>query len=116
MLKTLEFKSNTQSKLFDKIMRKMNATKLDPYYTSLALLWSATDKDELLSCVSSGVKLDIVEKVIESYSTSEKALIRFGLQCFNEKFDDITLPEVLENLDSKNIAIVKQAIAIRYKL
>ncbi|HDR7766041.1 TPA: hypothetical protein QCY08_003030 [Bacillus paranthracis] len=111
---TLGFKSKMQSELFDKIMRKMNVTKFDCYYSSLALLSSATYKEELLDCVDQGVKLDKVKEVIKPYTNGEKSLIRFGLQCFNENMDNITLPEVLESLDEENREIVKQALRIRY--
>ncbi|GAB6502691.1 hypothetical protein bcgnr5385_50780 [Bacillus cereus] len=114
MLMTLEFKSKMQSELFDKIMRKMNVTKFDCYYSSLALLWSATYKEELLDCIDQGVKLDKVKEVIKPYTNGEKSLIRFGLQCFIENMDNITLPKVLESLDEENREIVKQALRIRY--
>lgn len=114
MFKTLEFKSRTQSELFDKIMHKMDVTEFDRYRVSLALLWSATYKEELLQYIGTGIKVDEVKEVIAPYTNGEKALIRFGLQCYRENADDITLPELLESLDSENKEIVKQAIEVRY--
>lgn len=116
MFKALEFKSSTQSELFDKIMHKMDVSQFDRYRTSLALLWSATYKEELLSYITEdgGVKADKLSEVIREYTNAEKSLIRFGLQCFNERFDSISLPEVLESLDTNNQKIVKQAIEVRY--
>ncbi|WP_242487673.1 hypothetical protein [Bacillus sp. TH12] len=116
MLETLEFKSTLHGELFAKLMSKMGAQSSDRYRVSLAWVWSATYKDELLSCVDSGVDLDKIEELIKPYTNAEKSLIRFGLQCYNENFDDITLPDVLVSLDLENKEVVRQAIYLRYDI
>lgn len=114
MLETLEFKSTLHGELFAKMMAKMDAQTSDRYRVSLAWIWSAIYKEELLDCMDSGVNLYKVDEVTKSYTNAEKSLVRFGLQCYNEGFDDITLPNVLVSLDLENKEVVRQAIYLRY--
>ncbi|AIW87861.1 hypothetical protein bwei_5318 [Bacillus mycoides] len=116
MLETLEFKSTLHGELFAKMMDKMNAQMSDRYRVSLAWVWSAIYKEELLDCVDSGVSLDKVDELIKPYTNAEKSLVRFGLQCYNENFDDITLPDVLVSLDLENKEVVRQTIYLRYDI
>lgn len=66
----------------------------------------ALDKD--------GVDLDVLLPKLEVYSSSERAMIRFALQCFNGNIDNISLNDVMYNLDENNVRVIKQAIDLRY--
>ena len=44
------------------------------------------------------------------FSSSEKNMIRFALQCFNSSIDDIKLADIMYSLDNENVKVIKQAI------
>jgi len=60
------------------------------------------------------IDISKVYKEIEVYSSSERSIVRFAMQCFNSNIDDITLAELMYSLDASNTRLVKQAIDLRY--
>ena len=70
----------------------------------------------LIECIDNegSIDLDLLYEKIAVFSSSEKHMIRFALQCFNGSLDDIPLSNVMWSLDAKNTRVIKQAIDIRY--
>lgn len=60
--------------------------------------------------------VDKFKERIRQYSTYEKAILRFALQLFNARLDDITLTDVLSGLDIENKKVVLAAIKFRFNL
>jgi|SRR5699024_3734119 len=89
----------------------------DVYYGSLAYLVSATGKERKIVKTfkrDGSVDSDKYMEIIQVYSSSEQALLKFALQCFNSRLSKITIADVFYSLDSQNSKVVKQAIEIRY--
>lgn len=84
---------------------------------SFAYIVSATYKgNQILPALYDNGSIDIEKylDVIKPFSSSEKAMLKFAIQCFNGSFSDIAIPDVFRSLDTENTAIIKQAINIRY--
>ncbi|GAB2560880.1 hypothetical protein [Gracilibacillus alcaliphilus] len=61
--------------------------------------------------------LDVGElyEIMGVFSSSDKNMIRFALQCFNSSIDDIKLADVMHGLDGQNIKVIKQAIDLLWR-
>ena len=89
----------------------------DREYGSLSYLVAATGKtgDVINIYDHEGLDIDILRDRMGVYSSSEIAMIRFGLQLFNSNIDDIKLNDVFWSLDDENTAVVKAAIDYRFR-
>ena len=112
----LYWKSEQHKEDYEKLMDKLDANPRDRYRKSFSYLVSATGKAEyLLKHVDMiGVASKFIKEEIEPYSPSERNMILFALQLFNNDMSDIILPDVVLSLDSENYKCVIQAIHIRY--
>ena len=114
----LFFKDEIHESQFNAILDTVGADNIE--VTTLAYLTAATYKGKrLIEEKALNYKFIDDEKfleVIAPYSSSEKGLLRFALQCYNRHYDTITLPEVLQPLDETHHKIVKNALTLRYKL
>lgn len=89
----------------------------DIEYGSFAYLVGATGKAfHIMKFIDdeNHVDVDGLLEMIGVFSSSEKSMIKFALQCFNKSFSDIILADVMWSLDETNTKVVKQAIDIRY--
>lgn len=88
----------------------------DLYYGTFSYIVGATYKTKHIAKAIYDRQIDVDEiyETIKVYSSSEKYMIRFALQCFNGSIDEIKLSDVMHSLDDVNTKIVKQAINIRY--
>ncbi len=89
----------------------------DVEYGSFAYIVGATYKAKQVASAideEGNIDLDELYEIIGVFSSSERGMIRFALQCFNNSMDEITLGEVMRPLDDKNTKVIKQVIDIRY--
>ena len=114
------FKSDYHEETAIKLMNLFGFKSLEDNreYGAFCYVATATYKFEDLKNVvdPEGIDLDAIEQMMLVYSPSEMALIRFGLQLFNERIDDITIPELMSSLDRDNKIIVLEAIKFRFKI
>ncbi|MGE6591615.1 hypothetical protein ACQKEX_14570 [Bacillus pumilus] len=114
------FKSENHKKQTDLILDLLGEKPFDladdVYYRSFAYVAGAVNKfNEIKETINlDGIDLDQLYEEMERFSSSEKAMTRFAIQCFNGRLDDITLPQVMHSLDSENSNGIKEAIGIRY--
>lgn len=86
-------------------------------YGSFAYLVGAVYKaKDVVKCFDEFNSIDTerFNKVISVYSSSEKSMLNFALQCFNKSLSDITIADTFWSLDDVNTDILKKAIDIRY--
>ena len=86
-------------------------------YGSFAYIVGATGKAKnIIKCFNetNSINTDMFYETIQVYSSSEKSMLLFALQCFNDRLSDITLADTFRSLDSNNEKVIKQAIEIRY--
>lgn len=118
--RTMFFKDEYHQELAVKLMNEFGFQNLedDREYGAFCYVAAATYKEKDLLSIASpeGIDLDELEQKMLVYSTSERSMIRFGLQLFNSGIDDIILPEVLSSLDDKNEKVIMQSIIFRYNI
>lgn len=86
-------------------------------YGSLAYIIGATYKGNyFINYINENGSIDSngLLKKIQVFSSSERNMIKFALQCFNNKMNDITLYDTMYSLDNNNRKIIKEAINLRY--
>ncbi|MCY7865918.1 hypothetical protein P8918_13165 [Bacillus spizizenii] len=112
------FKSDFHEQQTNLLLKKLGRSTVteDLEYGVFAYVTGATLKAEKVEQAIDGEGVDIEKlyEIIDVFSSSEKAMIRFALQCFNSSIDDIKLSEVMRSLDDQNTQVVKQAINILY--
>ena len=90
----------------------------DVEYGTVAYIFGALSYkfNDLISVIDDDQSLDVgkLYELIDVYSSSERNMIRFAMQCFNSNIDDICLNDVLYSLDNENALVIKTAIEIRY--
>lgn len=88
----------------------------DVEYGALAYIIGATYKADFLERAFSteGIELEKIYEIIGPYSSAEKGMIRFALQCFNSNMDDIKFSDAMYSLDGENTNVIKQAIDFLY--
>lgn len=89
----------------------------DLQYGMLAYIVGATYKgNHLLKFINEYGEIDIDNfyEYMKVFSNTEKSMIRFAFQCYNNAIDDIKLSDVMWSLDAKNTRVIKQAINILY--
>ena len=116
LMDNLFWKNTYHMESFKKAMDRLEADFSDGYYCSFAYLLSATGKvDYLLEFLSrTGISSEEIKEAMKPYSRTEKNMILFALQLFNNEMSDITLPDVIAGLDSSNYKCVLEAIQIRF--
>lgn len=115
----LTYKSEEHKNQCNQILQKLGLITVNQNRElgSFAYIASATYKTRyLLPALRSNGSIDVemYYDAIEPFSSSEKAMLKFAIQCFNDSISDITIPAVFRSLDSENTFAVKQAINIRY--
>lgn len=112
----LYWKSESHKEDYKKLMDKLDSNPLDKYRKAFSYLVSATGKTEyLLKHVDIiGVSSRFIKEELAPYSPSERNMILFALQLFNQSMSDIIFPDVVASLDSQNYKCVLEAIQIRY--
>lgn len=113
------FKNEKHKEDLELLLNKfgLSDVKNNVYYGSLAYIVSATGKaNKIAKTFKSDGSINTREylNIIKVFSSSEQALLKFALQCFNSSLSEITIADVFYSLDSKNTKVVKQAIEIRY--
>ena len=113
------FKSDLHKEQTEKILEKFGQKSLSQNieYGLFAYVVGATYKAEnVLKTINDEnfIDIDKLHEIINSFSTSERVMIRFSLQLFNSSIDDIKLSDVMYSLDSENVKVIKQAIELRY--
>lgn len=86
-------------------------------YGSFAYIVGATGKAKnIIKCFdeTNSIHTNLFYETIQVYSSSEKDMLLFALQCFNGSLSEITLDDTFRSLDSNNEKTIKQAINIRY--
>lgn len=116
----LFFKDEIHESQFNDILEAVGTDINNIELATLAYLTAATYKGKRLLeeevFTHRYVDNEKFHEVIAPYSSSEKGLLRFGLQCYNHHLDEITIAEVLYPLDDTNLKIMKSALAFRYKI
>ncbi len=110
-----DFHREETARLLKRLGQSTDITK-DVYYGTFAYIVGATYKvSQIWDTVDEdGIDLERLLETIDPYSVSEKIMIRFALQCFNSRLDDISISDVMRHLDDENTKVIKQAIDIRY--
>lgn len=87
-------------------------------HTVLCYIIAAIYKGKSLAgCIDEeGVDLDSFLEKMNVFSSSERDILRFGLQLYNRNIDDIRLPDVMNHLDAENSKVVISAIAFLYRV
>ena len=81
------------------------------------VLGAVNKKKDLMLAVDEemmGIDIEKLYEILDVYSSSERSMIRFGVQCFNASIDDIKLADVVSSLDNENLCVVKTALDLRY--
>lgn len=112
------FKDELHKEQTELLLNKFGISSIqeDSYYGTFSYIVGATYKSNHIAKTIYDCQIDVDEiyEMIKVYSSSEKYMIRFALQCFNGSIDDIRLSDVMHSLDDVNAIVVKQAINIRY--
>lgn len=103
------------SNCFLKVFGKSDFTT-DVEYGVLSYVLGAVNKkkDLMLAVDEEGIDIEKLYEILDVYSSSERSMIRFGVQCFNTSIDDIKLADVVSSLDNENLRVVKTALDLRY--
>lgn len=111
----MTFKNDNHKSDYHALLETLQ-TKGDKEYAVLAYLLTATGKLKALKdCFDAyHVDIDSLYEKMKVFSPTEKAMIRFGVQCYNDNLDSITLGETLRGLDEHNEKVVLHAINVRY--
>lgn len=88
----------------------------DVEYGVLSYVLGAVNKKKglMLAVDEEGIDIEKLYGILDVYSSSERSMIRFGVQCFNASIDDIKLADVVSSLDNENLRVVKTALDLRY--
>lgn len=88
----------------------------DVEYGTFAYVAGATGKMAQIQKAfdAEGLDVDKLYDLMGVFSSSEKGMIRFALQCFNNSIDDIPIGEVMRPLDDANKQVILQAVDMRY--
>lgn len=112
------FKDETHKQETKSILDELGKLRLfdDIEYGTFAYVVGATGKFKQLKKVFDydGISIGELYELMDVFSTSEKGMIRFAVQCFSNSMDDITIGEVMRPLDSENKKVIMQAIDMRY--
>lgn len=113
----LAFKDESHEADFWFLIEKVDRPLSDREYGSLMYMIATSGKtDALLDLIDSdGVDVEILQERMGVFSSSERAMIRFGLQLFNSSIDDIKLADVFWSLDEENVKSVKSVIDYRFR-
>ena len=103
------------SNCFLKVFGKSDFTT-DVEYGVLSYVLGAVNKktDLMLAVDEEGIDIEKLYEILDVYSSSERSMVRFGVQCFNASIDDIKLADVVSSLDNENLRVVKTALDLRY--
>lgn len=115
----LTYKSKEHENQCVQILQKLGLLTVDQNKElgSFAYIVSATYKtNNILPTLYDNGSIDVETylDLIKPFSSSEKAMLMFAIQCFNASTSDISLTDVFRSLDTENTFIIKQAINIRY--
>lgn len=113
------FKDKLHEEQTNILLEKMGEESVlqDIEYGSFAYIVGATYKaKDVIKAIDehNNIDLGLLYDIFAVFSASERVMIRFALQCFNNSIDNIKLSEVMQPLDDKNTKVIKQAIDIRY--
>ena len=113
----LVFKDIHHETDFFYLIDKLNRPLTDREYGSLAYLIAATGKTGALADLfdDEGVDVPQLQERMGVFSSSERSMIRFGLQLFNSRIDDIKLHDVFWSLDEENAKVIKSVIDYRFR-
>lgn len=115
------FKSDYHETLYSQFISKLNSD--DMYYKGFAYVASAIEKKEILDVLSDHeVNSEMLMEMSSVWSGSERALVEVAFQIFsnNNLYDEDeeikfqTLHSLFRLLNSENVAIVIEAISMKY--
>ncbi|GAF66428.1 hypothetical protein BTS2_3329 [Bacillus sp. TS-2] len=117
MKDTIFYKSDYHEEQTKLLLNKFDkpSIKSDLEYGVLAYIIGATFKAKNIESTidnEGSIDLEQLYEIMAVFSSSEKNMIRFSLQCFNKSIDNITLSEVMHGLDDDNVKVIKQAIEL----
>lgn len=118
-MRNIYFKDEVHEREMNLILDKFNIGNIfqDIEYSSFAYVVGAIYKaKQVIKAIDEdgNIDLDILNKITSVFSHSEKVMVEFALQCFNDSVSDIKLSDVMRPLDEYNTKVIKQAIDIRY--
>ena len=113
----LVFKDKQHENDFFYLMDTLNRPLTDREYGSLAYVIAAAGKTGVITDIieDEGIDVEVLQERMGVFSSSERAMIRFGLQLYNSNIDDIKLNDVFWSLDDENTKVIKSVIDYRFR-